>query len=581
MSNYNHFDYVPSTVDRKRSIFKYKAAHARAGLLGYLYPICKPIRMMPGSSITLDLAADIRSGALIAPLMDEIYCDVFGFFVPNRIVWEHWKQFIGALDDVTFNNRVEYQIPTFKFGAYHWDKTSLKSMSFTWNQCIACHFGLPYPLTGVTVPASAEYANTDVAYAPEISALPFRGYTFIWNEYFRPLQILSPLVFNKTDTGYAGQNMDVKQDDFDGFFLIDPRDGVSGRANTGGAVLPVSRAHRDLWTASLPAPSLETLNLLAGLQAPVGIMAVTSDANSNNNLVPGDFVSDDPLFVQTRAGASGNTKGMIADFNQALLTVNNYRETIMLQNYWDVLNRAGSRYDSIIRNIFGVTASSQLVDIPDLIIHKRFTIYRKEVVATATGNDGVNAQPIGTQASYINTVVKDSLLTTSTVEHGYLHLMWAIRPARLRHSSGIEPDWFEKDKFDLYYPQFDGMGDVARYKSELFYTFSDTEANNRSGILGYQEYGATWKFQRSDAAGYLDPHTPSYIGGYTLCDNYDAQPALNGYFIGCLQEMLAFANCLAISDFMLVPQFVIDFRLNGTITHPMPVYNIPGAGALL
>ena len=82
--SFNHFDYVPSTVDRRRSTFKFDKAIAKGVNLGFLYPVCKPILMMPGSSLTLDLAAEIRSNALIRPMMDEMYCDFFSFFVPKQ-----------------------------------------------------------------------------------------------------------------------------------------------------------------------------------------------------------------------------------------------------------------------------------------------------------------------------------------------------------------------------------------------------------------------------------------------------------------------------------------------------------------
>ena len=144
---YNHFDYVPSTVDRKRSVFKFDKSVATAGYLGFLYPICKPVPVMPGSSISLDIAAEIRSGALIRPLMDEMLCDFFAFFVPNRIVWEHWKQHIGAVDDILFNNMLTYQVPNFRYGQENLNNFQTGQELFQWTQTIACHFELPYPGT--------------------------------------------------------------------------------------------------------------------------------------------------------------------------------------------------------------------------------------------------------------------------------------------------------------------------------------------------------------------------------------------------------------------------------------------------
>lgn len=593
--SFNHFDYVPSTVDRRRSTFKFDKAIAKGIDLGFLYPLCKPVRMMPGSSISLSLAAEIRSGALIRPMMDEMYCDFFSFFVPNRIVWEHWKQFVGAVDDVLFNNLTQYSIPSFKLGLNAlvgntgWTNGE---QAFQWSHTLAANYGLPF---------MGNTGDTPESNAPIISALPFRGYTFIWNEFFRPEQLVAPLVISKTDDGWAGDNMEASIPTAGTSFnaltihLLNPTGyATSPRCQLGGCVMPVYRVNRDLWTSCLPAPSLETLNLLAGLTAPVGMQAVTSGTLSSDEyiVVKSGTMASVNEFFQLEGNSNSNvfnTSKVFADLNQAILTVNNYRETIMLQNYYDVLNRAGSRYDEIIRNIFGVTTSNAVTDIPELITHKRFTIYRNQVVATAESvdGDGQTVSPVGSQAAYIDTIVTDSFFTRSTTEHGYIHLLMAIRPARIRSNNGIEPEWLELEKFDQYYPQFDGMGDVARRKIEKYYDFGLTFAAQKDAILGYQEYGAQYKYERSEAQGWFDFNVSQSITGFTLSESLSVAPSLvttnyprTGY-VSCFMEWEAFGRCLAISNPTIAPQFICDIRLNGTITHPMPVYNIPGQGALL
>lgn len=591
---YNHFDYVPSTVDVRRSVFRYDRQYLGSAYMGFLYPLGKPIKMMPGSSVSLDMVAEIRTGSLVAPLTTEIEADFFGFFVPNRIVWEHWKQFLGALDDVTFNNLTSYTIPNFPFSMKNYS-SGQSSVGWFWNQQIACHFGIQAPLasSGGTVTFETKEFDKLSDYL-HINALPFRGYTFIWNEYFRPEQIVSPLVIGKTDNGYDGDNMDSIYDQSDLWYTnteaVIPQVGANNDAITGGAILPVYRVNKDLYTSCLPNPSLETLNLLAGVEgfAPVGVIPTASGTT------PGLFYSVIPTgssFVDGEFSSlvgSGTITGLadepiVADLQQAILTVNNYRETIMLQNYYDALNRAGSRYDEIIRNIFHVNTSAALVDIPQLIIHKRFTIYRKEVVATAETTNSGNTTYLGSQAGYIDTAVRDNYLTFSSVEHGYLHLMYCFRPARVIHAGGIDPDFTELEKFDaVYYPQFDGMGDVARYKKELWYNFDQAESSSYNNpVLGYQEYGATWKWQRHNVVGFMDPHIPGALQGFAIIPSWFNDPTLNDYFVSCLLDFSAFADCLAVSDPTLAPQFIVDVRLYGTITHPMPTYNIPGNGALL
>lgn len=590
---YNHFDYVPSSVSHNRSVFKFEKAVSTGGEIGYLYPICAPVRMFPGSSLSLDIGAEVRSGSLIAPLQDALIFDCFAFKVPNRIVWEHWKQFMGAVDDVLFDNLTEYKIPSFNYGGSIGINVSGKEAYYTSHLLATC-YELPY----VEAPDTQSLTN-------KINALPFRGYTFIWNEFFRPEQLVDPILFSKTDDGASGQNMEVTtvSINFNGSSLDVVAPGLnspSGNAQiAGGCVLPTFRVHKSLWSSCLPKPSLETLNLLGGLTAPVGIVSpntftpsssISFGVSSGTSVVKDDVTQITNLNYQA-AGEFNGARGVIADLNQALLTVNNYRETIMLQNYYDALNRAGSRYDELLRTLFHTNSPEAVIDIPELIVHKRFVIYRKEVVATATTNYGDSkVQTLGSQGSYIDTVVKDDFFTTSCTEHSYVHMLWTIRPYIIRMGNGIEPKWTQLDKFDQYYPQFDGMGDVPRYDHEIFVsTDLNYGINTRaSAIFGYQEYGAEDKYQRNSAVGWMNPNVPGHIAGFTLTEVLSLTPSLVpseragiGSYISCIVEEEAFARCLAISDPTLAPQFIVDFRLSGTIVHPMPVYNIPGMGDLL
>lgn len=581
---YNHFDYVPSGISKSRSVFKFEKAIATGAEIGYLYPMCKPVFMMPGSSLKLDLAMEVRSGALIAPLQDSLILDCFAFSVPNRIVWEHWKQFLGSTDDVLFDNLTEYQIPSFKFGYAAQDLQDVNSNCYYASHSIAQCMELPWVGD-----------SRDAAAHPRVNALPFRGYNFIWNEFFRPEQLVEPVLFSKTDNGWTGDN--IISGTFSGTFLgqsvyfIKPAlPPIGDYVCDGGTVLPTFRVHKSLWTSCLPKPSLETLNLLGGLSAPVGVTA-TSTITMTGSIsagAPTGTSTTSGEFVALRGLGSPINGDLYADLNQALLTVNNYRETIMLQNYYDALNRSGSRYDEIIRNIFHTQTNFGVIDIPELIVHKRFTIYRKDVVATAETLNSSNqtVTNLGQQASYIDTVVRDSFFTVSTTEHGYVHMLYTIRPSLIRMAQGIEPDWFKLDKFSMYYPQFDGMGDVPRFKKEVYLGETDV-SGDLTAIFGYQEYGAEYKYQRSSAVGWANPYITGHIPGLTLTEVLTAQPALVGLnygigsYISCLIEEEAFARCLAISNPRVAPQFIVDIRLNGEIVHPMPVYNIPGMGDLL
>lgn len=554
----NHFDFVPGTVGRKRSIFKYHKEVTTGSYVGFLYPMCKPVDMLPGSYIDLkQIVAEVMSDSLIRPLFNELYLDVFAFFVPNRIVWEHWKQYLGSTDDTLYDNLTEYQKPyiNYKLESGFGNRATGQS-AFRIQQSLAANFELPAIISSEPV--------------EKIDALPYRGYTFIWNQNFRPEQLANPVLFSKGDRGNAGDNVGANfalSVVIGGEPYIIPTPGSVSGSNpdtpcSGGVVLPVFRVSRDIASSALPKPSLETLNLLSSVDGFPEVTDVTVGSTGQTFISPTDATD--------------------ANWTNVMLTVNNYRETIMLQNYYDALNRGGSRYQEIMYNIFGTRPKDAIIDIPELIIQKRFTIFRNKVVSTADTMDGDNGESVGSQHGNIDTVVKDSFFRYTAFEHGYLHIDYCIRAARITQADGVEMSWKKLTRMAEYYPQFDGMGDISIQK-DLVWTYGSEAA--RSAVFGFVEYGVDYKVQRNSAIGWVNPNLSAGVKGYTLASaSPSSAPVLKGELYGyttCMNEFAAFAECLTIVSPEVSPQFIIHWRLDGTITHPLPVYNIPGNGALL
>ena len=108
---------------------------------------------------------------MLTPIMDNIFLDTYYFFVPNRLVWKHWREFCGENRDGAWAPQVEYTIPTI----------SSPTGGFA-SGTIADYMGLP---------VGVEWKATD-ALAP--SALPFRAYALICNEFFRDENLTDPLL---------------------------------------------------------------------------------------------------------------------------------------------------------------------------------------------------------------------------------------------------------------------------------------------------------------------------------------------------------------------------------------------------
>lgn len=154
----SRFAVNPTNLNMPRSKFTRPQSHKTTFNVGDLIPFYVE-EVLPGDTHQIDTSCLIRMQTLIAPIMDNVYLDTYYFFVPNRLVWDHWKQFMGENTDSAWIPQVEYSVPQIKSPTGGWQVGT-----------IADYFGIP---TGV------DLGDTTV------SALPFRSYAAICNEFFR------------------------------------------------------------------------------------------------------------------------------------------------------------------------------------------------------------------------------------------------------------------------------------------------------------------------------------------------------------------------------------------------------------
>ena len=135
--------------------------------------------ILPGDSINLDISSVVRLQTLLAPVFTNIFLDTYAFFVPNRIVWDHWKELLGENNKSAWIDETTYRVP----------RISSPKGGFA-SGTIADYMGLPVGVGWSTDTLS-------------VSALPFRGYALICNEFFRDQNLSDPL---NIPTGDAAPN---------------------------------------------------------------------------------------------------------------------------------------------------------------------------------------------------------------------------------------------------------------------------------------------------------------------------------------------------------------------------------------
>ena len=104
-----NFSTLPS-VSISRSKFNRKSQHKTSLKIGEITPIYID-EVLPGDTRKIDLGALIRMSTPVAPIMDNIYLDIYAFFVPNRLTWNHWKEFMGENTGSAWAPTTTYSIP--------------------------------------------------------------------------------------------------------------------------------------------------------------------------------------------------------------------------------------------------------------------------------------------------------------------------------------------------------------------------------------------------------------------------------------------------------------------------------------
>ena len=539
----NIFTLNPTSLDMRRSVFNRPSQLKTSFNLGDIIPIYLD-EILPGDTVTMDLAHVIRMGTPIAPIMDNIYADVYFFFVPNRLVWSHWEQFCGANDTTAWTQTNSYTIPQ-----CNWNPSNASV------GCLGDYFGIP------------QLDNTIVKNTLKVSELPLRAYYKIYNDWFRDENSIAPVLYTIGDTANSG-------------------------IWYGGYPKKVSRFH-DLFSSCLPGPQKGgSVELPLGSLAPVIPGANHLIGKAASNMSWADVAGS--TAVLAGSGTVGSNSGdarlssgtaptgsqlapanLYADLSTATAaTVNEVRMAFQLQRLLEKDARGGTRYQELLLSHFGVRGSDARLQRAEYLAGKRFRINIDQVVATAdTGSS--QSETLGNTGAVSKTTCAASLFTKSFTEHGMLIGLVVLRQDHT-YSEGIERYWSKKDRFDFYYPALANIGEVPVYKSELSLrsiSSSAIDLGEKSGVFGYQEAWYEYRFKPSRCTGFMNPAVSNSLNYWTLGDVYSTAPSLNATF---LEETPLFLDrALAVSS-SLTHQFIADFYFKPRFSRVMPLYSIPG-----
>lgn len=530
---------------------------------GELVPIYMD-EVLPGDTARVQLNGLIRMSTPIYPIMDNCYMDTYFFFVPARLLWEHFENMFGENDTDYWAEKTEYSTP----------KCTIGGTSGLANGSIGDYFGLP----------------TQVNNALEVNALPARAYCKIYNEWFRDENLEAPLMlgYKKTDDG--GTNADASK-------VNENANAPDQTTNQNEATLYAMKPARagkfhDYFTSCLPSP----LKNAEPVQLPMTGNAQIVWPNDAETMANGDIFQDGgsnleniPINTNMKLAASkknnksgkslvmfgGQTKAseisyttMQADLSTVTAaTINDLRQAIALQHIFESDARNGTRYREFLSGTWGVTSPDSRLQIPEYIGGQRIAINVNQVVQTSQ-TDTTTGQALGNTAAYSLTTCSKQMTDYAATEYGYII---GLAVVRVEHSyqQGLGTKWTRGGRFTYYDPRLAALGEQPVYNREIYADGSEKD----SQIFGYQEAWADYRYKPSYVTGEMRSNYQTSLDAWHYADDYDKLPTLSAEWIQEGRENIdrTIAVTSAVSH-----QFLCDFWFNETWFREMPIYSIPG-----
>lgn len=533
-------------IQRNFSALQTAETTQSTGYMGKIIPI-ETRELVPGEKISTDITMGIQFMPFVSNLLHEITVSFMSYFVPYRLLWDKWEDFItGGKDGL--NKDVIPKINILEKNLENSGDGDIKNALHS----LIDYFGMPM--------------KTSVTTAPKIQPIcfPFRAYNLIYNEHLRVPDLEEEVEIDNTKVLTGSWEWDY----FSRARIFQQRGAIPTiPINDIGEKLnhswEIGNWSNDIWVK-------KDKNGKNGIAT--AARAPAENANGNwearavtlNQLGDGTGGEKDGTLTNYIYGI---TEGQ-PDYNTNLrlmpheleglgVNLNDFLTGIAIMRFQVNNARIEPRYRDQLRVRFGVYPEDMRMQIPEFLNAWTLPVENGTVINTAQNQGTITGQATAKgQGGY----------TYEAKEHGLVMTLACIRP-KPAYEGGLEKRWVKNSKFDFVTPELVNLPDVAIHNYELFYKGDDGTEDEK--IFGYTDIYEEYRTTTNRTTGRLRPSIADNLKSYTLTRYFGNAPNLNADFIACKPDRDR------IMMYPGEPDFIFFSRTNYRMAIPLPVQSEP------